>query len=57
MNPLCGFQALCGIQTRSEVEIEKGFNAKGGAIQRIPKYIFFSPQKPLDGRNIKLGNT
>lgn len=29
MNPLCGILPLCGIQTRSEVEIEKGFNAKG----------------------------
>lgn len=29
MNPLCGFQSLCGIQTRSEVEIDKGFNANG----------------------------
>lgn len=56
MNPLCGFQSLCGIQTRNEVEIDKGFNAKGWAIQRTPKYLF-SPQKALDGRNFKLGNT
>lgn len=29
MNPLCGILPLCGIQTRSEVEIQKRFNAKG----------------------------
>lgn len=28
MNPFCAFQSFCGIQTRSKVEIDKGFNAK-----------------------------
>lgn len=56
MNPLCRFQSLCGIQTRSEVGIEKGFNAKGWVIQRFAKYLF-ALQKSLDGWNIKLGNT
>lgn len=56
MNPLCGFQSLCGIQTRSEVEIEKGFNAKGWVIQRFPKYLF-AVQKSVDGCNMELGNT
>lgn len=54
MNPLCGFQPLWGIQTRSEVEIEKGFNAKGWVIQRFPKYLF-ALQESLGGRSMKLG--
>jgi len=44
MNPVCRFHALCRIQTGSEVEIKKGFNAKTLAIQRIPKY-FFPPKE------------
>lgn len=56
MNSLCGFQTLYGIQIRSEVGIEKGFNAKGWVIQRFPKYLC-ALQKSLDGWNTKLGNT
>lgn len=56
MNPLCGFQSLWGIQTRSEVEIEKGFNAKGWVIQRFPKCLF-ALQESLDGWSMKLANS
>lgn len=43
MNPLCGFQSLCGIQTRSEVEIEKVLMQRDEPFKGFPN--IFSPTK------------